>query len=96
MGAKGSEKEVIGVEDFGEIQILICGEDKIMIGGNTKSFSRKEELMTIVCSSARLKMFLNQIIPKNGSLLVEYCRSKVLADMRKSSFRSKSFYTWTI
>lgn len=52
--------------------------------------------MTIVCSSARLKTFLNQMIPRNASWLVEYCRSKVMADMRKSSFRSKSFYTWTV
>lgn len=94
MGIKPNEEEVIGVGNFGDIEILIKGDSKIVIGAGHKCYSKNEELM-IICPSIKIKIFLNSVIPKQASLLVDYYQSKVKTDLRKSTFRTCNLQMWT-
>ena len=94
MTVKSKEQEILGVEHFGDVEMLIRGEEKLFIGTSSKPYTKNDELM-IVCPSTKLKIFLNSIIPKQASLLMDYMRSKIVTDLKKSSFRNRNFHTWT-
>ena len=85
----------MGVSENGDYQMLINGEDVILFGSG-KLIPKKLDTMIVSFRSCRLKMFINTIIPKQSGFLMEYCRQKMVGELRKSTFRTRNVQGWTI
>ena len=57
---------------------------------------RKSETIMVCCLSTRIKSFLNEIIPKQSELLMEYCGFMLEAELKKSSFMMRSCLVWNM
>ena len=92
---KRKEEEIIAVHENEDYQILEKEEVRIIFS-SAVSTTCKSSAIIIEIHSHRIKSFINSIIPKQASFVMEFGLKQAQRDLRASTFKKSSLQVWNM